>query len=117
MSLPLDWEEGKYSPSIKKCDHGVFLTSEDQPPRSSVCSICQSTNGISLRKPKAVSKTRIRKIERQLPQIAESIIEDVIPEREEAASGDDPRELGEESESTDIEVETYSEAEGIAASN
>ena len=116
MSHPLDFEEksGKYGPSFKKCNHGVFLTSEDQPSRSSVCSICQSTDRVGLRsRPKAVSKAKIRKLEKQLPQIKDAIIEDLISEREDTP--DDPRELGEIIEATDVEIETYSEAEGIAA--
>lgn len=79
MSHPLGFEEGsgKYSPSFTKCTHGVFVTSDDQAStRSSVCSICRSTDqGSPLRRSKAVSKTKLRKIEAQLPQPEDRLIE------------------------------------------
>lgn len=65
MSHPLDFIEGseKYSSSYVKCFHGVYLATS--------CSICQSQ---SWGKSKAVSKAKIQKLEKQLPQIQEESI-------------------------------------------
>ena len=60
-------------------------------------------------KTKSVSKAKIRKLEKQLPKIEESVVEEIIPEQEDTS--DDPQELrlGDESEKTDFEVEANSE--------
>ena len=64
-------------------------------------------------KTKSVPKAKIRKLEKQLPKIEESVVEEIIPEREDTS--DDPRELGEIIEASDVEIEMYSEAEEIAS--
>ena len=63
-------------------------------------------------KTKSVSKAKIRKLEKQLPKIEESVVEEIILEREDTS--DDPIELGEEIAETNV-IEAHSEAEDRSA--
>jgi hypothetical protein len=61
-----------------------------------------------------VSKTKVQKIERQLPkQIEDKIIETCVREIDEHE--DDPRELGEEIEQTNVVEEITTAEEGLEA--
>lgn len=72
MSHPLNFTEGsnRYQSLISRCRHDVYKPTFDTGDRSSVCEICNSEMGQSLRSTTELAKT-IRQLDKQVPQIDE----------------------------------------------